>query len=59
MFNPLRHSAEILYANHGREAAIVYIRGSWKLKGESGQNTLENLVDWINYIADMSEGFGY
>lgn len=51
--NPIRDTAEKLYNTMGRDAAIAYMRANWKV---SSTKALEEIVDFINYFADMAEG---
>lgn len=50
--NPIRDTAESLYNAMGREAAINFMRANWKV---SSTKALEEIVDFINYFADMAE----
>ena len=53
MKNILLDTAETLYAAMGRDAAINFMRANWKV---SNTKALEEIVDFINYVADMDEG---
>ena len=53
MKNILLETAESLYNTMGREAAINFMRANWKV---SSTKALEEIVDFINYVADMAEG---
>ena len=52
MKNILLDTAENLYSAMGREAAINFMRANWKV---SSTKALEEIVDFINYVADMAE----
>jgi hypothetical protein len=54
MKNILLETAESLYNTMGREAAINFMRANWKVT--SSTKALEEIVDFINYVADMEEG---
>jgi hypothetical protein len=54
MKNILLDTAENLYNTMGREAAIAFMRANWKVT--SSTKALEDIVDFINYVADMDEG---
>ena len=53
MKNILLDTAESLYNTMGREAAINFMRANWKVT--SSTKALEDIVDFINYVADMAE----
>ena len=53
MQNILRETAQDLYRAMGRDAAINFMRANWKV---SSTKALEEIVDFINYVADMEEG---
>jgi hypothetical protein len=54
MKNILLETAESLYNTMGRDAAINFMRANWKVT--SSTKALEEIVDFINYVADMAEG---
>jgi hypothetical protein len=52
MNNILLETAQDLYRAMGRDAAINFMRSNWKV---SSTKALEEIVDFINYVADMAE----
>ena len=52
MKNILLETAESLYNTMGREAAINFTRAMLR---DSSTKALEDIVDFINYVADMAE----
>ena len=52
MQNILLDTAQSLYNTMGRDAAINFMRANWKV---SSTQALEEIVDFINYVADMAE----
>jgi hypothetical protein len=54
MKNILLDTAENLYKAIGRDSAIAFMYANWKLT--SSDKALEEIVDFINYVADMEEG---
>jgi hypothetical protein len=53
MQNILLETAQSLYNTMGRDAAINFMRANWKV---SSTKALDEIVDFINYVADMEEG---
>lgn len=52
MNNLLLDTAQNLYNTMGRDAAINFMRANWKV---SSTKALEEIIDLINYVADMAE----
>ena len=52
MYDITLEVAQSIYKAMGRDAAINFMRANWKV---SKTEALEEIIDKINYVADMAE----